>query len=205
MGNRLIIKLVMKKIFLSISIFLFFALGLFIVWHYNLYQRFSETARDQTQKTTNEKVTTNSLADLFKYVEKVDNSKLSNTQLEAWKVEINTHLLIDKKIKNFRVNLFDGQNYEVERNEKQMQKTTCDNQQCTWIGFIKERACIAQNTITGECSPGETIIFTLNNNTIVGTIPAVVGENQSAYSVGGMTNDSGPFLIKINASKFSPD
>lgn len=143
--------------------------------------------------------------DLFKYIEKIENSKLLNAQLEAWKVKINTNLFTDKNIKTFRINLFDGHNYEVERNEEQMQNSTCDSQQCTWIGYISGRSCMVKNMVTGKCSPGESIIFTLNNNTIAGTIPAVVGVNQYAYSVGGMKNDPGPFLIKIDPSKFGPD
>lgn len=145
-------------------------------------------------------------SDLFKYFDKVENSKLqNNTQLEAWKVEINTNLLTDKNIKKFRINLFDGHNYEVERNEEQMQNAACDSQQCTWIGYVIGRSCIAKNIVTEECSLGESIIFILNNNTIVGKIPVVLGINHYAYLIGGMVNDPGPFLIKIDPLKFGPD
>lgn len=163
------------------------------------------SAVEQTQKTTNLKVTANNPTDLFKYIEKIESSKLRNAQLEAWRVEINTSLLTNKNIKKFQINLFDGRNYVVERHEEQMQNSTCDSQKCTWIGYISGRSCIGKNTVTGKCSPGETITIILNNNTVAGNIPAVVGINQYAYSVGGMTNDPGPFLIKIDPSKFGPD
>lgn len=194
---------------ISTVVFFLFLLGASVV--YILSNNKSESsniqpsATEQTQKTANEKAVTNRPTDLFKYIEKIENSKLLNTQLEAWKVEIDTNLLTDKNIKKFRINLFDGHNYEVERNEEQMQNSICDSQKCTWIGYISGRSCMAKNTVTGKCSPGETIIFILNKNTIAGTIPAVVGVNQYVYSVGGMTNDPGPFLFKVDPSKFGPD
>ena len=159
----------------------------------------------QCRFSLDQSVSSGNPTDLFEYIGKVENSKLQYAQLEAWNVEINTNLLTDKNINTFRINLLDDRSYEVERDGGQMDESTCDTQQCTWIGYIKGRSCVVKNIVTGKCSPGGTITFILNNDTIVGSIPAVVGINQYAYSVGGMIDDTGPFLIKIDPSRLGPD
>lgn len=153
----------------------------------------------------NNPVNQNNPLNFFKYIKQVNKTRLQGAEIDAWKVEMNIDLLTNKNINKFTINLFDGNTYGVERDEEKMRESTCSQTECTWIGYIKGRSCIAKNTVTGKCSPGESIIFILNNDTITGTIPAVVGVNQYAYSVGGMTNDPGPFLIKIDPSRFGPD
>lgn len=156
---------------------------------------------------TQKSVIVSSKTDLFKYIKKVENTKLlqNNFAIEAWEVDVNTDLITDRNVKQVRINLFDGNVYEVVRNDEQMKDSTCDSSQCEWNGNIKDTYCGTKNTAAGVCPASPTVTFILNGGVIVGNIPAFLGVNPYSYSVGPMANTPGLFLIKIDPSRFGND
>lgn len=132
-----------------------------------------------------------------------DPSLLDPPPLELWTVTLNKDLLTDTRHSGFLLNLPDGFSYRIIRLPDSSQP--CDQSYCTFKGFLAGRECAVQDVTTGSCSPGETILFTLQNDYILGTIPFVLGYNPHTYtfstSPDGLTN----YLSKLDPSFNLPD
>ena len=139
--------------------------------------------------------------DLFTYLSDEQYTPPDNDPaiIEARKINVKIGLLADPEVENININLFDGHNYQLKKQELPFNihdtEGEASQEQFVWAGQI----VLPDNTLY----TGASVTFVINGDLVTGNIPAVIGQNDFSYKI--RYNEEQHYVAKIDQQKYGDD